>query len=1537
MVFKSAIDFNHDGRDDILTTDNRIVISKGENISATMSGFDSNAKCVGDFNGDNRLDALYVKDITKIITSTRKVKLPGRQTRYKTVTTGKEVITGRNWNFKLSFGDTYQKTMTMFTSDPEYQYQGLIDINGDGCKDVIFKKKHNNKIEFHIHKFAYDKLISSGKSFEIGEEANIKSFFPIDINNDGMEDLIINYVINSSPHTRVLISDGNKLIYSTEFKIYPLSKDERIADIIDFNNDNKLDLVVEKENGERTKVRLSISNRFINNKLYQIYNSSGSKIDISYNSYNDWHRYVSTHNNEYPYVTVSPSKFIVCNIKFDDGLENTFNKSYNYKDYKMYYEDIANSKSLGFKYVNEKDGSTGITTNIEYSQNKNLGGVIIGKERVDNKGTLFEKEKITYKTNEKNIGGEEVLNNVIYSEEFVKYGTEGDSIKQKIEYLTYDNNGFCTTIKNYGNVDIAGDESLIEKEYFKYPNTNNVVLKRSSKKTFNLNGEWVITNEEKRYFNDFGDNLGKGNLEKIEYINGSESITESYQYDPYGNCISYKDPNYNDMGLNENTIEYYFDDDYKTLLVEEFKPNYMTTNYSYDNLLRMNEIITPNHNTKRFVYDEFNNVTKVINPMDSEYSPTIQYVYDYSSKDIPRVTKITNKYSRDGFLSTYKYFDGYGRLVFNVNSPQNDTMLFVAQSFKYNDDGKLSKKSSFYSFPCLDPVTLFDNRNFTDGESYYYDNHARVKEIINPGNVSTRYEYGLNSIRTINGNNSVNEREVKGNEKIVSSFTGKYPNHKLYGSTKIKYLADGIIVSDPKGNETKCILDMLGRVVSVKDPNKGNVTYTYDCNGNVIQKVDNKNNTIHYEYDLFNRLTKIDYAADDDVYNYYDEAGHGNSIGRITRQVYGLGERTYNYDALGRVIISTNKIDNKIRVAKYEYDNFNNVTSLVYPDGEIVNFNYDNYGHLSKIAGENVYVDKITYNRFSQINDITYGNSLRHSFDYYTDNYIGDLLSQSKSFRLKKRTIYDNLVPQEETYLYDNLGNLTDISNINDINKNESFQYDELNRLISAKSSFYGDKTYKYDNLNNIIFKDNKTFYYDGNSFKVLNDGIYNYSYDLNGNIISKQGIDKNISIEYDEEDRVKRLTDVSDVFDYSYGPWFERVKKEENGVSTYYFFPFYNEIDKVGEVDTVKFYGEYAQRDKKNGLIFKINNFQGSTSKIYNDSGSMVEENMYDPFGKLLGSSYQKSHKLFSGKEMDDHGYYYFSARFYDPDLGRFINPDPIKDGINHYAYCGNDPINRLDLTGLGWYAQNKIGNSNSTPSVPKNTGGFNPGVHGWGNSNNGSGSSSSSSSSSSSTKSVSTTKTVSNDHQNASSSSENKKQEKHCRKNMQKARSSFSLDVEKRNKKFKRTKWKVKKLSYNLNFEFFAFRRNLSGDGIDGWDGKIFNKDAVGFMNTETNEVYYVEYQTTTENSTGFDFGLSVRISLENFVSYQESEADIGDIVESFSGYLYDNEKKGFIMTSMIPYNNDKSLVHISTPENKYVKVRKLTVEPVFKGVKL
>jgi RHS repeat-associated protein len=102
-------------------------------------------------------------------------------------------------------------------------------------------------------------------------------------------------------------------------------------------------------------------------------------------------------------------------------------------------------------------------------------------------------------------------------------------------------------------------------------------------------------------------------------------------------------------------------------------------------------------------------------------------------------------------------------------------------------------------------------------------------------------------------------------------------------------------------------------------------------------------------------------------------------------------------------------------------------------------------------------------------------------------------------------------------------------------------------------------------------------------------------------------------------------------------------------------------------------------------GPLYFLQDHLGSTTRLTNSAGAVVEQSSDDSFGKSLNSSLTRY--SYTGRERDsDTGLMYYRARWYDADTGRFISEDPIglAGGINQYAYVGNNPLNGTDPTGL-------------------------------------------------------------------------------------------------------------------------------------------------------------------------------------------------------------------------------------------------------------
>ncbi|HEX7713117.1 MAG TPA: RHS repeat-associated core domain-containing protein [Bacillota bacterium] len=118
----------------------------------------------------------------------------------------------------------------------------------------------------------------------------------------------------------------------------------------------------------------------------------------------------------------------------------------------------------------------------------------------------------------------------------------------------------------------------------------------------------------------------------------------------------------------------------------------------------------------------------------------------------------------------------------------------------------------------------------------------------------------------------------------------------------------------------------------------------------------------------------------------------------------------------------------------------------------------------------------------------------------------------------------------------------------------------------------------------------------------------------------------------------------------------------------------------------------------------------------VTDENGNKVVERDFTPFGQRIdqagheGKFPEETEDGFTGKDWDeDIGLYYFNARWYDPEVGRFISEDSVADDPNLYSYCGQNPVNNVDPTGnfsiglqQGW---NMVGSMiNATALLSKN-----------------------------------------------------------------------------------------------------------------------------------------------------------------------------------------------------------------------------------------
>ena len=191
-----------------------------------------------------------------------------------------------------------------------------------------------------------------------------------------------------------------------------------------------------------------------------------------------------------------------------------------------------------------------------------------------------------------------------------------------------------------------------------------------------------------------------------------------------------------------------------------------------------------------------------------------------------------------------------------------------------------------------------------------------------------------------------------------------------------------------------------------------------------------------------------------------------------------------------------------------------------------------------------------------------------------------------------------------------------------------------------------------------------------------LNGKMAEFEYDCRNRLVSAGGI----SYEYDaENNRISQTENGAKteyVVDSNSSSLTRILTAEKEGDTTYYIYGI----------------GLIAQENGNEYLIYHFNNI-GSTEAVTNIDGEIVETFDYGPYGELLSENKCGIMFLYSGElgvATDSNGLYYMRARYYNPEIKRFINQDVMTGSIvntptlNRYAYVNGNPISLNDPSGL-------------------------------------------------------------------------------------------------------------------------------------------------------------------------------------------------------------------------------------------------------------
>jgi RHS repeat-associated protein len=228
----------------------------------------------------------------------------------------------------------------------------------------------------------------------------------------------------------------------------------------------------------------------------------------------------------------------------------------------------------------------------------------------------------------------------------------------------------------------------------------------------------------------------------------------------------------------------------------------------------------------------------------------------------------------------------------------------------------------------------------------------------------------------------------------------------------------------------------------------------------------------------------------------------------------------------------------------------------------------------------------------------------------------------------------------------------------------------------------------------------NTTYTHDVDN-RLLTAGSITFGYDSNGNLITKTLGGNVTNYTWDFNDMLTQVTANGNTYVYRYDALGNRVAKIANSVETRYVGDL-AETDSSGNITAYYVYGL--------GLISKITpadesyfyHFDGlgSTIAITDVSGNVLNKYSYDEYGKVLSQEEAISNPFkYVGQfgVMDEgNGLLYMRARFYDPEVGRFISKDPIRfagGDLNLYAYVANNPVIGVDPSGTIFWPGAAVG----------------------------------------------------------------------------------------------------------------------------------------------------------------------------------------------------------------------------------------------------
>jgi RHS repeat-associated protein len=736
-----------------------------------------------------------------------------------------------------------------------------------------------------------------------------------------------------------------------------------------------------------------------------------------------------------------------------------------------------------------------------------------------------------------------------------------------------------------------------------------------------------------------------------------------------------------------------------------------TTSYAYDSLSRLTSATDADGHTEQYSYDSTTNNMSVVT--DRRGNTATKNTYDANGR-------VSQQQLVDGSIWKFSYIlDTAGNVIqTTVTDPRG-----YQRQHTFNAHGHPTQTILALGKPEQQTITTTYNASdlplqVTDALGrqtvYGYDAFGDLTSVTALAGSANAVTYQMTYDPTFHqltgmtdplGHTTAITIGASGNAVAVADALGN--------TTSAVYNPQGLVTStiDPLGNATQIGYGAAGNISMVTDPLNRQTQFGEDELGRLIGIIDSLGNSTQYAIDAMDRLTTVTNAIGGVTKLTYDQNGNVLTVtdAKSVKQTFTYDTRnrrhtyvdpagkteTYNYDGMSNLI---SKIDRKSQTTSITYDGINRPTLITFQDASTIAITWDAGNRPTKLVDSANGTISRVYDGLDRLTQETTPQGVV--------NYTFDAASRRQTMTVAGQAVIN--------YTFDNDNRLTQVAQATNV---LGFGYDAAGRrtTITLPNSIIG--TFGFDSADQLT----SISYMNG----AASVGTLGYGYDLGGRRTSMTGTLAGFvpptavpSLSYDGTNRLTSWGGTSISYDangnitnfgsvtytwnarnqltatsgggatFAYDALGRRVSATVSGVTTPYLYDGQNpammssnQLLAGSGLDEI-----YAQINST-GTTSYLRDGLNSTVALTNSSAATTANYSYSPYGDSASTGTATTPLQYTSRENDGAtGLYYYRARYYSPQLGRFISEDPIGlgGGTNYYAYTNGNPVSYIDPSGL-------------------------------------------------------------------------------------------------------------------------------------------------------------------------------------------------------------------------------------------------------------